>query len=127
MEFKDLNRENLESAASGGTVTHIPIGDLDKADLLAALVNYSHSRGLGIVQDNKKYMTIEEAREWVESGRSHDTAPAGHKTLYFDWVKGRPIKCDLSGDSMDVRLYDRDNGQGSAALVVQTLRAARIV
>lgn len=34
---------------------------------------------------------------------------------YFDYLKGRVMKVSISGDSLDPRLYDRDNGQGAAA------------
>ena len=32
------------------------------------------------------------------------------------------MKIDLSGDTLDVRLYDRDNGYGAAAAALQALR-----
>lgn len=35
-------------------------------------------------------------------------------SLYFDYVNGRPLKVDLSGDEFDPYLYDRDNGEGVA-------------
>lgn len=36
-------------------------------------------------------------------------------SLRFDWVIGRSLKVDLSGDEFDPYLYDRDNGEGVAA------------
>lgn len=35
--------------------------------------------------------------------------------LYFDYLNGRPMKADISGDVFDPRLYDRDRGAGAAA------------
>lgn len=40
----------------------------------------------------------------------------------FDYLEGRLMKCNLSGDSASSRLYDRDNGQGVFKGVVDTLR-----
>ena len=49
-------------------------------------------------------MTEAEAQELLDSGQT-----------YFDYLKGRVMKIDLSGDSeLDPRLYDRDNGAGAA-------------
>jgi hypothetical protein len=125
VEIKDLTRENLEATASGGVVTEVAIGDLDKAELLAALVNYSWSRGRGVLRDDKKCITVEEAQKLIDEDREHDGWSGRH--LYFDYVKGRPIKCDLSKEVLDTRLYDRDNGQGAGAEVVARLRAAKLV
>lgn len=33
---------------------------------------------------------------------------------YFDYLHGRVMKVGLSGDTLDPRLYDRDNGKGAA-------------
>lgn len=41
---------------------------------------------------------------------------------YFDYLNGRVMKVDLSGDSFDERLYDRDNDLGSAQKVIDSLR-----
>jgi hypothetical protein len=48
-------------------------------------------------------MTYEQAEDILS--KSHDK--------YFDYLKGRVMKIDLSGEMMDTWLYDRDNGQGS--------------
>ncbi len=39
-------------------------------------------------------------------------------SLRFDWVNGRSLKVDISGDKFDPWLYDRDNGEGVAAKAV---------
>jgi len=43
---------------------------------------------------------------------------------YIDYFKGRAIKTDLSGDTVDPWLYDRDAGKGSFAKIVTAMRAA---
>lgn len=42
---------------------------------------------------------------------------------YFDYLKGRVMKVRIEGDELNPRLYDRDNGQGAAARVIEHLRA----
>ena len=41
---------------------------------------------------------------------------------YIDYFQGRVIKCDISGDTADPWLYDRDNGEGAFQRVVSQLR-----
>lgn len=43
-------------------------------------------------------------------------------TQYIDYFCGRVIKSDLTGDKVDPRGYDRDNGQGAFQSVVDRLR-----
>jgi hypothetical protein len=40
----------------------------------------------------------------------------------FDYLKGRVIKVNLSGDEIDPWGYDRDNGQGAVEEIVSILR-----
>ncbi|KAL3489034.1 hypothetical protein BJX62DRAFT_239503 [Aspergillus germanicus] len=42
-----------------------------------------------------------------------------------DYIVGRVIKADLSGDEVDLQLYDRGNGKGAFAEVVRKLREQR--
>ena len=105
----------------------ISIKGLDKAAVLAALYNASHPLRMGFLHYDPKPMTIEEAREMIGAG--DDTTQAfgkfvhGDRQLYFDYLKGRVMKVDLSGDELDPRLYDRDNGQGAAARAIAALTA----
>ena len=78
------------------------ISKLDKADVLAALYNAARPQGLGFPHYTPKPMTKDEAAELL---KGHD---------YFDYVHGRVMKVDLRGDTLDPRLYDRDNGDGAA-------------
>ncbi len=81
----------------------IDISRKDKAQVLAALYNASHPLGLGFLHYDPTPMTAEEARELLK------------QTTYFDYLKGRVMKVDLSGDELETWLYDRDNGDGAAA------------
>ena len=101
----------------------IDIRGIDKADLLAALVSNATSRGMGFLHDDGKPMTKAEAQRWIDAGRQHDTVPAKAPDGYFDYVKGRPVKCNIAGDYMNPVGYDRDHGEGAAERVVAGLRA----
>ena len=41
--------------------------------------------------------------------------------LYFDYVMGIPIKADLTGDTIDLSYYERDNGSVVTEAVVRKL------
>lgn len=75
----------------------------NKAIILAALYNNARPQGKGVLHYDPKPMTIKEAQTILDKG-----------VRYFDYLKGRVMKVDLSSDYLDTRLYDRDNGQGSA-------------
>ena len=47
------------------------------------------------------------------------------QSSYFDYLKGRVMKVDLSKDELCVRMYDRDSGKGSAASALSELSAKR--
>ena len=42
--------------------------------------------------------------------------------LYFDHLHGRVMKVDINGDEFDPRLFDRNNGEGSAEKAIEKLR-----
>ena len=58
----------------------------------------------GFIHFDASEMSTDEAQELLDSGQT-----------YFDYLKGRVMKVDLSGDKLNPFLYDRDNGQGAAA------------
>lgn len=90
----------------------LSIAGLDKAEVLMTLFNASKQQGMGFMdKSGAKSMTLEEARDIVDSGH-----------LDFDYLKGRIMKVDISGDKMDEWLYDRDNGVGAAEQALATLR-----
>ena len=88
----------------------ISLEGLSKAKVLAGLYNASRPLGMGFMQYDPAPMTEEEAASILE-GQKH-----------FDYLKGRVMKMDLSGDSLDPWGYDRDNGVGAAQVVIGVLR-----
>lgn len=91
----------------------IDISDLDKAEILAALYNRSHPQGMGILHFQPQDMTKEEAQTLLDK-----SAPR----YYFDYLRGRVMKIDLSKDTISPRLYDRDLGQGACQSIIDGLR-----
>lgn len=87
----------------------IDISKLDKADVLAALYNNSRPLGMGVFHYTPASMTREEAQCYL---KNH---------TYFDYLKGRVMKVDLSGNTLEPRLYDRDNGRGAAKAAIAEL------
>ncbi len=90
----------------------ISLNGLNKADVLVVLYNASKPQGMGFMQYDPRSMTREEAQSLLDEGQT-----------YFDYLKGRVMKVDLSGDELDPRGYDRDNGQGAAERVISSLRS----
>ena len=88
----------------------IDISELSKAQVLAALYNNSQPLGLGFLHYEAEPMTETQAAELLK------------QSTYFDYLKGRVMKVDLSKDHFDPWLYDRDNGQGAAARVIESLK-----
>jgi hypothetical protein len=88
----------------------VSIKGLSKASVLAALYNASHPLNMGYLQYDPTPMTDAEAATLIA------------KQTHFDYLKGRVMKVDLSEDSVDPWLYDRDNGEGAFLKVVNGLR-----
>lgn len=91
-------------------MSSISLEGLDKAEVLAALYNASKPQGMGFLHYDPEPMGTEEARSLLED------------RTYFGYLKGRVMKIDLGGDTLDTRGYDRDNGEGSAAQAIETPR-----
>ena len=85
----------------------INLKDKNKAEVLMRLYNASHAQGMGFLHYDRNDMTVEEAQALLDSGQT-----------YFDCLKGRVMKIDLHGDEFNPCLYDRDNGQGAAAIAL---------
>jgi hypothetical protein len=96
----------------------IDVSGLNPAALLAALFNNSKPLGLGVFHDNGDEMTEDEAAQAIAERRNEDGL------AYFDYLRGRVMKVEIGGESLDPRLYDRDLGNGAAARVVARLRGA---
>jgi len=87
------------------------IKNINKAKILAALYNGSKPLGLGFLHATPDDMTQEEAQKILDDGNTE-----------FDYLKGRVMKIDLSGDELDTDLYNRDNGQGAAERIIESIR-----
>ncbi len=88
----------------------IDISKLNKAEVLAALYNNSRQQGMGFLNPRgQEPLTKEQAAELLK------------QTTYFDYLAGRVMKVDLSGDTLRTGLYDRDNGHGAALRAIEPL------
>lgn len=94
----------------------VNIKDLDKAEVLFALWRGSHAQGMSFLGMVNGCLTLEKAKDIVNELKENN------RPLYFDYVMGHVIKCDITGDEFDDRLYDRDCGEGRAAEVIEALR-----
>lgn len=92
----------------------ISLVGLDKAAVFAALYNGARAQGLGFLHYNPEVMTAEAARQRFGKAFGYFG--------YFDYVDGRVMKVDLSGDELDPWGYDRDNGHGAAEQIINALR-----
>ncbi len=93
----------------------ISLDGLSRADVLAALYNNAKPQGMGM-----GFLHYEAE----DMGRT-EAALLLREGAYFDYVKGRVMKVDLSTSVLNPRLYDRDNGEGAAFRVIVELRAKR--
>ena len=88
----------------------INISGIDKAKVLAALFNASKQQGMGFFDTSGATpMSLDDAAKHIDAVTDSDGE------IYFDYLRGRVMKVELSGDELNPRLYDRDNGQGAAA------------
>jgi len=88
----------------------ISIAGLNRADVLAVLYNAAKPQGLGFLHYDPTPMERAEAEALIS------------EYTYFDYLKGRVMKIDLSGDELDVQWFNRDNGAGSAEVAIELLR-----
>lgn len=91
----------------------ISIAGLDKAAVLMALYDAARPLGMGFLHYRPEPMTREQADGLLA------------KSLHFDYVGGRPLKIDLSGDELNQGLYDRDQGEGAAQRCIDKLRVTK--
>lgn len=92
----------------------INIANIDKAKLLQALFNNSKQLGLGFMDaSGANDMSIDEAKSIVSDNEDR---------LYFDYLKGRVMKVNIGGDTMNSGGYDRDNGDGAALVAVNSIQ-----
>jgi len=93
----------------------VNIDGLRPEAVLAALYNNSRPLGLGMLHYDPTDMGEDEARSLLAEDD------------YFDYLKGRVMKVRIPGpdDPQEIQaaMYDRDNGPGALAAVVESLRA----
>lgn len=108
---------------------YVDITGLSKAAVLAALFNHSAPQGMGFLQaaNGPKTMTVEDAEKLIAAGDNPDYPDSNsflREQLDYDYLYGRPLKVNLSGDSFYAWGYDRDNGgPGTAQAIIDALRA----
>lgn len=95
----------------------INISGLDKAAVLRTLYDNAKPLGLGFLHHTPEPMSVEESERLI-----HEHLNGSLR--YFDYLHGRVMKISVKDNLMDVRLYDRDNGEGSAEAA---LRAAGLL
>jgi len=93
----------------------VSIKGIEKARVLQALFNASRQQGLGFfAQEGATDITADDAEGIIKE----------YGGLEFDYVMGRVLKVDLSGDEFDEWLYDRDNGTGAALAAIDRMKSA---
>ena len=92
----------------------VSIVGLDKAVVLAALYNAAKPQRMGFLHYKTEPLTKDKAKEVI-----------GKQGLSFDYLGGRVMKIDLSGDSINPWSYDRDNGQGAVARAIAEARSGK--
>ena len=85
------------------------ISKYNKADVLMVLYNNARPQGLGLLHYKAHDMTAKEAENHLKD------------QSYFDYLNGRVMKIDLSGNDLKTHLYNRDNGPGSAEKAIAEL------
>lgn len=95
---------------------HINIAGKSKSAVLRALFNHSRQQGLGFLnREGAADMTEEDASRIVS-----ELVSSGQR-LSVDYLRGRVLKVDLTDDTFDPCLYDRDNGSGAAARAIEEI------
>ena len=92
----------------------IDISGLDKAHVLLARYNGSHTQGLSFMGSPGRTVTIRDAKAAIQD--------LDGERLFFDYWMGHVLKVDITGDEFDDRLYDRDNYPGAAFFTIENLR-----
>ena len=89
------------------------ISKYDKADVLRVLYDNAHPQGMGFLHFQPGNMSKEEAYKLLKAHPSVNS--------YFDYLSGRVMKVDLSGNELDTGLYNRDNGPDAAEKAIASL------
>jgi hypothetical protein len=87
----------------------INISGIPKEKVLVALYNKAKALGMGVFQYIPGDMKEDDAKIILKETKS------------FDYLYGRVMKVNISGDSFDDWLYDRDNGEGAAKEAIESI------
>lgn len=90
----------------------VSIKNLPKEEVLKALYDNAKTQGLGILHYRPEPMTICQAKSILKE----------EPRMSFDYLIGRVMKVNISGDEIDPWGYDMDNGEGSVQKVISKLR-----
>jgi hypothetical protein len=106
----------------------IDITGIPKWRVVQALHKFSlGGRGMGILHEINRDLTEAEAQEILRLGddasRMFPEVRVGQPKLYLDYICGRPIKTDISGDTIDGAAFDRENGSEAASYAINWARA----
>jgi hypothetical protein len=107
----------------------INIANADKAQVLSALYNASKQQGMGFMHARGAFpMSVAEAQAELNAAaaRAAEAGSFSRSPLYFDYLHGRVMKTDLSGDVFDTWGFDRDNGDGAAANALQNIQGVEV-
>lgn len=94
----------------------INIAGLDKKVLFASLFDGAHEvgRGIGMGADAHKEITPGEWRDVLGAN------------YIIEYLRGRSMHVNLSGEIFNSFLYDRDNGPGKAQAIIATLNSMKL-
>ena len=106
------------------------IRDLPKEQVLAALYNRASPQGMGILMYKPDIMDAEKAFFVINfrgddafySARGMSFKSDLRNEFYFDYLFGRALKVDISGDVFSSKMYDEYNGDKAAEQVIEKLR-----
>jgi hypothetical protein len=110
-----MSSNRLDVEKESAMTEKVNITGLSKAVILQAFFNSTRPQGMGFISSlsGPDRLDIEGAEKIVS------------ETLVFDYLFGRPLKLNLTGDSFDPWGFDRDNGgSGSAQKIIDRLRAS---
>ncbi len=89
---------------------NVDISGVNKKKLLKKLYERAQPQGRGFLhfQENDE-LSDADAEKLLQRG-------------YIDYLRGRVMKIDITGDSVSTRLYNRDNGNNAAEEVIEEVR-----
>lgn len=104
----------------------INFAPLTKAQALCALYNNAKPQGLGLINFREGNLSEEQAETLIR-GRTWRLSSEEKPHAYFDYLFGRVIKVKFvdGSNEFDERLYDRDNGEGSAMRAIENYKKSQ--